>query len=779
MAREDIRLEIIGDIKAYAKAVAKIPGVTEKEAEKAAKAFVKSQQRAQIRSALEAEKAAKKGAKSWSDAGLEAAKGFAAGFAVVGGLVGTVGAFVDKLAETRLEIEGLSRATGIGLDTLSGIATAADLAGKEFDDVAGGLEDFGEKMFDASRGSGAALEAFELLGFSQKELKARLDDTDGVLRESIELMQGTENAALKNTVAQQLWGDQGNRLIEVMGDIPLEDFIAQADRLGTEVTPENVRQSRQWRASLSALKGEFTATGNAAVEFVDVSQSLEDVALAMVFLKNVGVASFTALRESWRTVSEGIVSFVKGDFQEAIRLLDEGTGFDALSTALANVKESVNADTQAFIDLREITKSVGTETRKTATELSELSEDAEDAAKAADEFRKQNEKLAKQQKTAADALRAIQTSLTADTLNSEGKILRARDAQIAKIEEIQDGLAELLRAGVDVADEIAASQIASTEAVARAERDLAALRADQAVERAEVLNRFAELREEGAERAREQEIADHQARVDRTLQAIDIVSEFQQIAFSGLTELSRRGQDATRDALQEQKNANRDIRTERRELKDQLLEDISEEEAAAIQARINELDSELAVGKKRRKERKKSALKAWNASRALALSDVAFNTSAAVLKAFALFGPPPSPVGIGSAAAAGTNAAIQTGLILSEKPPQFHDGRDGRFPVFTGGPDEQVATLRAGEPVLNARAADRLGRENIQSLNGTGDMAGGGGDRVMGLFLDRRQVGDVVTRTLDVGGQLSHKIRSMTQTQTRPMGQVSVFSTSR
>ena len=774
MAREDIRLEVVGDIQAYAKAVGKIPGVTEAEAEKAAKRFVKSQQRAQIRAALEAEKAAKAASQSWAAEGAAAAKGFGTVFAAGIAGISTVGAFVDQIAEARLEIDGLSRATGLGLDTLSGLKTAAELAGLEFDDVAGGLEDFGEKMFDASRGSGAALEAFEMLGFSQEDLAGRLDDTDGVLREVIAGMQGTEDAALRNTIAQQLWGDSGNRLAEVLGEVPLDDFIEKADRLGNEVTPENVAAARAWKANLETLKGELFSTGVALAEALNVNHIVQNVTLGFVHIKNVITA---VMRESVENIQEqvgGLAALFRGDFAEAGRLFKEGFN---VAENLRSAKSEAMEATKAFFDLREKAKEVGEASSATRTELRQLSEEKEKSRKASEDLARSEAKLAQDQEKAATSLRDLTRSLESDTLSAEERILEARDRNLEKIGETQEELARLLRAGVDVSEEIEASQLAATAAQARTERDLAKLREEQAEERKRLAQEVADEEKRLADEVAENERRLRQERIDATMQALDLVSQFGEIAMGAFTELNRRAQDSTREALADQKAANQEIRDERKDLKQQLLEDISEEERATIEARLNELDAELEAGKERRKERKESAMAAWNAGRALALADVVFNTSAAVMKAFAIFGPPPSPVGIASAAAAGTNAAVQTGLILSEKPPQFHDGFDGSFPVFTSGPDETNAVLRRSESVLNSRAADNVGRENIQRLNSTGNFGGAGGGGRVGLFFDGRQIDEVLVRTLDRGGRARRRIGELSGS--RPSGQVSVFSASR
>ena len=820
MAREDIRLEVIGDIEAYAKAVGKIPGVTAKEADKAAKAFVKSQKRAQIRSALEAEKAAKEASEDWTSAGLDAAKGFAAGFAGVGAVIGTVGAFVDQVATARLEMSELSRATGIGLDTLSGIKTAADIAGKEFDEVAGGLEDFGEKMFDASKGSGAAVEAFEILGFSQEDLKGRLDDTNGVLVEAIGKMQGMEEGALKNTVQQQLWGDAGNRLAGVLGEVPLDEFIQKADALGNEVTPANVAAAAKWKANLEALKGSIKGSGVELTELIDVSSRFEEFALGFVFVKNVVVASMKESLEKVGEFSGAMIAFLTGDFKlaadQAKAAFDFKEDFTTISTEVSEV-------TQKFVELRDSGKKVVEVIDEQTTAIGALSEEREKATKAVEEQARKDAALAKQQADAGEKLRNIQLSLTADTLSGEEAILRARDEQLRTIGEIQDGLSELMREGVDVSDQLEESLVAANEAVARSERDLEALREENHQKELDRIAKEADESERAAKRSEAQRRKEFEE--DRALQnqRIDGILQVQAIALSAISTVAeRRAEDialelAESDAVISELRAQRsqmhaDAMTERDALNAAILaatrseleaEGLSAEEIqAALVARglleeelsLEELerqrevlDAELALEqtalnaslqaeKKKRRQTRKSALQAFKASKALAISDVAFQTAAAAMKAWALFGPPPSPPGIASAALAVAGGAVQSAIIATEKPPQFHDGFDGSFPRFTSGPDERGAILRQGEPVLNARAADNLGRDNIQSLNSTGGLGDGGGGR-FGLFLDGRMIDDVMVRTLDRGGRLGERVRGMTQT--RPTGQVSVFSTSR
>jgi Holliday junction resolvasome RuvABC DNA-binding subunit len=83
------------------------------------------------------------------------------------------------------------------------------------------------------------------------------------------------------------------------------------------------------------------------------------------------------------------------------------------------------------------------------------------------------------------------------------------------------------------------------------------------------------------------------------------------------------------------------------------------------------------------------------------------------------FGAPVAASGIALA-----QLATELAVIDAQKPPELHLG--GRVRTRGLGPDESTHTLLDDEAVLNRRATRRLGDHQIDQLNRTGQMAGGG-----------------------------------------------------
>jgi hypothetical protein len=104
------------------------------------------------------------------------------------------------------------------------------------------------------------------------------------------------------------------------------------------------------------------------------------------------------------------------------------------------------------------------------------------------------------------------------------------------------------------------------------------------------------------------------------------------------------------------------------------------------------------------------AAKAFNTQKRLAIVQVLIDAAAATMRAFAQFGPPPSPAGIAAAAASAATAAISIGTISAQQP-EFPMG--GIVPSL----DHRLISAQPGEAVLNRQAVNRLGPSGIDALN--------------------------------------------------------------
>jgi hypothetical protein len=201
--------------------------------------------------------------------------------------------------------------------------------------------------------------------------------------------------------------------------------------------------------------------------------------------------------------------------------------------------------------------------------------------------------------------------------------------------------------------------------------------------------------------------------------------------------------------------------TARRLAQEQLdLDEQEYTEAAALDVAAHK--RKIDASKERLKDQRIATRDAAKAAKAAALLSVAVNTSAAVLQAFAMFGPPPSPVGIFSAAAAASAGIFQAAAIRRQKLPTAHSGEFIQ-------PDESIRRVRSGEAILNQRAAADLGgREGIDALN----RGAGGGSIVVQSIVDGRVVSEAVARQL---ARRSGTIDQIMRQGRRPLGQLSPY----
>jgi uncharacterized protein YciW len=100
----------------------------------------------------------------------------------------------------------------------------------------------------------------------------------------------------------------------------------------------------------------------------------------------------------------------------------------------------------------------------------------------------------------------------------------------------------------------------------------------------------------------------------------------------------------------------------------------------------------------------------FRVQKAISIAGVVIDGAAATMKAFAQFGPPPSPVGIASAALVAAATGIQIAKIAAQQP-EFPMG--GIVPSI----DHQLISAQPGEAVLNREAVNRLGPSGIDALN--------------------------------------------------------------
>ncbi len=138
---------------------------------------------------------------------------------------------------------------------------------------------------------------------------------------------------------------------------------------------------------------------------------------------------------------------------------------------------------------------------------------------------------------------------------------------------------------------------------------------------------------------------------------------------------------------------------------------------------------------------------------AAAISSIIIDTALAAMKAYAMFGPPPSPVGIAASAGVIAIGAAQVAAVASQKPP-FHIG--GIIPAAPGKQGVMINAL-PGESVLNREATAGLGAEGVSALNSGSGMGGG---VTIEMVYKHRIFDNFVSDNISKGGPLRNAIKS-------------------
>jgi len=773
-------LDVDGDIRKYEAELAKIPGVTEKEAKEAADRFVKATRRGQLRAVLEAERAAEDVGKAWGDIGtlITANLSTAAIQAAATGLFN----YTDALFDARSETINLAEATGISLEVFAGLEVAAARANIPIEQITGSFEDFGEILFDAANGTGRAVEAFDILGFTQEELRDGLDDVSGTLVEVIRRFSESEEGALKNAAGQGLFGDASNRLTAALNGVPLDDYIASARALGTVLDEEAVANTRAWSAATGELTLALQGTTGAIADSAPVIFAVEALTVGLVTITTAAGIAIEETGNRFVDAAENIKAFLTLDFENfqgpSAVIADIADDFDRL------FNESLAAG-RAIVETREALKETGGVAGNVSRAFEELAITREKAAKEAKEAAKEAAtarakalrdaereaakaaKRVKEQISAGATLSDIFATSTEDRLDDFGKIDRAQTAELARLREVELVLGEN-----------AATAAAGDAIRERSTRERAAIQLGIEEEVADGVKQVLADIDEFDRDIAEQRIERDQQRLDFGLdifgQLSGAATAFFELQLQQEQELAQATAERLRDEVSQRDRALRaldriedsalDQNLARREELQRQIEALSEDEVntalaadllrveSAIAADLRQLDSAIARSEQTIANEQDRIDRLFKQAQALEISSATISGASAALAAFA-----PPPLGAGPiagaflAAAIAANTAGTIAKISSQSPPQFHAGG------FTTGPDEQVVTQLSGEATLNTRAVQDIGREGVNDIN-AGAQTPREPMRVV-LEVSGRNLGMAVVDELNTGRELSRTMK--------------------
>lgn len=180
---------------------------------------------------------------------------------------GSLFALAKTTANYGDEVAKAARDVGVKSDAFQELAYAADLAGVSQETLSRGLQRFQREIGNAADGNESALEQFEKLGISIKDTSGNLRDTDHILNDVANALNGIDEPARRAAVAQDLFGRSGVRLGVFLseGADAINEAREAARDLGIVLTEEQLANAEEFNDRLGdvqkALSGVARSVG--------------------------------------------------------------------------------------------------------------------------------------------------------------------------------------------------------------------------------------------------------------------------------------------------------------------------------------------------------------------------------------------------------------------------------------------------------------------------------------------------------------------------------------
>jgi hypothetical protein len=171
-------------------------------------------------------------------------------------------------------LDKLSQRTGVAVESLSAMKTAAKYSETQMDDVATAIQKLSKNMveFD-STGKGKAAQAFETLGISVRDASGHLKSADQVMLDAAQKLSKFNDGAAKTTVEMELFGKAGANLNEFLKE------LAERGLEHAKVTTQEAQEAKKLDDNLKAIE---TASKSLSLSIAkQLLPSLVDISSAM------------------------------------------------------------------------------------------------------------------------------------------------------------------------------------------------------------------------------------------------------------------------------------------------------------------------------------------------------------------------------------------------------------------------------------------------------------------------------------------------------------------
>lgn len=255
--------------------------------------------------------------------------------------IGTMALMVRQAINTADEMQKMSASIGITAQTLGELTYAAELSGVAQEELAVAMGKFARNATEAKAGTEQQVAVFKTLGIAVTNAGGEVKPLQQLLGEVADKFAASRNSAEKTTIAMELFGKSGAKLIPLLnaGSAGINELMQEARDLGMVFDDETGKAAEQFNDNLTRLK--TAATGLATSMMKELMPSLTGITDEMVkaakeggFLKTVfekaaegmkylivgaaqGVYIFMQVADTIGAVLAALVALDRGDFQAA------------------------------------------------------------------------------------------------------------------------------------------------------------------------------------------------------------------------------------------------------------------------------------------------------------------------------------------------------------------------------------------------------------------------------------------------------------------------------
>lgn len=263
--------------------------------------------------------------------GLSGLSKFGATLATVAA-AGGLGFIAKRALDAGDALGKMSDRTGVATEQLAGLQHAAELAGSTPEKLAVGLKMMLKNLSDASRGTGEAVKAFDILQLSAEGL-AKMSTVDAMAAIA-DAIAGLGSNADKTAVAMKIFGESGEGLLNLLdgGGSAIRGAADEAERLGLAISRFDAAKMEKANDAITRLKA---AVGGGIRQLVaELAPAIESVANGIT----TAIRGVISLVKNWGREIASVAAIIVG-FSAGVRAMRAAmAGLAIISTIIKTVQ---------------------------------------------------------------------------------------------------------------------------------------------------------------------------------------------------------------------------------------------------------------------------------------------------------------------------------------------------------------------------------------------------------------------------------------------------------